>query len=68
MVSTLQANIISLVTAGAAIAVGFGFFGESTEQVVISVAGVVVGALFSVLNEVKTSTAVKAGAQFKDLK
>jgi hypothetical protein len=67
MVSTLQANIISLITAAAAIAVGFGFFGETTEQVVISVAGVVVGALFSVLNEIKGKTLVDAG-RVKDVK
>lgn len=61
MVSTLQASIISLVTAAAAIAVGFGFFGETTEQVVISVAGIVVAAVFSVANELKGNSLAKAG-------
>jgi hypothetical protein len=63
MVSTLQANIISLVTAAAGIGVGFGLFGETTEQVVISVAGIIVGALFSVLNEVKGNTLAKVGSK-----
>ncbi len=60
MVGTLEAHIIALVTAAVAIAVGFGFFGETTEQVVISVAGIIIGAVFSVVNEIKGNTLAKA--------
>jgi hypothetical protein len=61
MVSTLQASIMAFITAAASIAVGFGFFGGSTEHIVISVAGIVVGAVFAILNEVKGQTLIKAG-------
>ena len=48
--STLEAHVLSLLTAAIGIAVGFGFFGETTEQVIISGAGVVIAALFQIAN------------------
>lgn len=61
MVSTLQASLIALVTTVASVAVGFGVFGSTTEQVVISVAGTAIGAVFAIVNEIKGNSLAKAG-------
>ena len=61
MVSTLEAHLIALVTSAAAIAAGFGFFGSTTEQVVVSAAGTIIAALFVVANEIKGKTLIAAG-------
>jgi hypothetical protein len=46
--SNLQSALVSLVTAGASIALAFGAFSGTTERVVISAAGIIIAALIQV--------------------
>ena len=64
--SALQTTLISLVGAIASIALAFGVFSNTTEQVVISSAGVLIGIGFSLYTELQASTAVKAATAAHD--
>jgi hypothetical protein len=58
--SALQTTLISFVGAVCSIAFAFGVFSNTTEQVVISSAGVLIGIGFSLWTELQAGTAVKA--------
>lgn len=60
--STIQANLISLVGTVASLAVGFGVFSATTEQVVVSAAGTLISLGFSLFIELRTKTVVQAKA------
>jgi hypothetical protein len=63
--SVLQANLISLVGTAASIALGFGAFSVTTEQIVVSSAGTLISLGFTLFTELavksKTQAAIAAG-------
>ena len=64
--STIQSNLISLVGTIASLAVGFGLFSQTTEQIVISSAGTLISLGFSLFTELRANTKVKAAIAVKD--
>ena len=64
--SSLQTSIISLIGVIASLAVGFGAFSSTTEQLVVSAAGTVVAVIFQIVTEVERSTRSKAAMAAPD--
>lgn len=58
--SALQTSIIGLIGTVASLAVGFGAFSATTEQVVVSAAGTLVSIGFSLWTELHRKTKVQA--------
>ena len=65
--SVLQANVISLVGTAASIALGFGAFSATTEQIIVSSAGTLVSLGFTLFTEIRMNTKVKAAAAAQDV-
>ena len=64
--STLQNLLISLVGTVASLALGFGAFSATTEQIVVSSAGTLISLLFSILAELGVKAKVQAAIAAKD--
>jgi hypothetical protein len=64
--SVLQTTLISLVGVIASLAVGFGAFSSSTEQIVVSAAGTLVSLGFSLYAELRARTKLKAAIAASD--
>lgn len=58
--TSVQAAIVSLVVTAGSIAVGFGAFSATTEQIVVSAAGTVVASVFTIVEAFERRTAVLA--------
>lgn len=58
--SVLQTTLISLIGTIASLAVGFGAFSETTEQLVVSSAGTLVSLGFSLYSELRQRTKLAA--------
>ena len=54
--SAIQTTLVTLVTTVASLAVGFGAFSSTTEQVVVSAAGTLIGLGFSLFTELERKT------------
>lgn len=59
--SPLAGYIVSLITVVVSLVVGLGVLGNETGQLVVSVAGTVVGLVFAVLNQLHVVTLAKLG-------
>jgi hypothetical protein len=64
--SVLQTTLISLVGVIASLAVGFGAFSSSTEQIVVSAAGTLISLGFSLYTELRARTKLKAAIAASD--
>lgn len=64
--SALQTTLISLVGTGASIAVGFGVFSATKEQLVVSGAGTLISLGFQLYAELERATKVKAAVANND--
>lgn len=64
--TVLQTTLISLVGTIGSIAVGFGAFSQTTEQVVVSAAGTLISLGFSLYSELRARTKLKAAEAAKD--
>jgi hypothetical protein len=64
--SVLQANLISLVGTVASIALGFGAFSVTTEQIVVSSAGTLISLGFTFFTELSVRSKIKAAAAAND--
>lgn len=61
--SAIQASIIALIGTIASLAVGFGAFSSSTEQLVVSAAGTLVSLVFTIVNEAEKHTNAIKGSK-----
>lgn len=59
--STIEATLLQLVSTVGGLAVGFGVFGSTTEQLIVSIAGIVLGAAVQVANSLHINALAKAG-------
>lgn len=59
--TTLEATAIQLVSSVAGLALGFGAISNSTEQVIVSAAGIILGAAVQLANQLHISSLAKAG-------
>jgi uncharacterized membrane protein (UPF0136 family) len=50
--SSIQAAVVSLVTAAVGLVVGLGFMSPASGGTIVSIAGIVVGALFTIANAI----------------
>jgi len=66
--SVLETTLISLIGTIASLAVGFGAFSETTEQLVVSTAGTLISLGFSLYTELRAQTKVKAAIAAGDTK
>jgi hypothetical protein len=64
--SFLQTTLVSLVGVIASLAVGFGAFSSSTEQIVVSAAGTLISLGFSLYTELRARTKLKAAIAASD--
>jgi hypothetical protein len=64
--SALQTTIISLIGTIASVAVGFGAFSSTTEQIVVSAAGTLISLGFQLFTELQRKTKVTAAAAAGD--
>lgn len=64
--SVLQTTLISLIGTIASLAVGFGAFSGTTEQVIVSAAGTLISLGFSLYTELRAQTKVKAAIALND--
>jgi len=63
--STLGATALQLIATIVGLAVGLGAFGEPTAQIIVSLAGIVIGAIIQIVNQLHLKTVMQA-AQASD--
>lgn len=64
--NVIETTLISLVGTVASLAVGFGAFSSTTEQLVVSTAGTLISLGFSLYSEIRARTKVNAAIAMND--
>jgi hypothetical protein len=64
--NVVETTLVSLVGTIASLAVGFGAFSSTTEQLVVSTAGTLISLGFSLYSEIRARTKVKAAVALND--